>query len=159
MIADIASWISIIEGIAVVSTLFFLAVQVRQNNITSRVATRTAAHEEGFSMMRLGLESETVRKLLAGGVSWETATPQQKVEINAYFTIVFFSNQNWYYMMEQGLFDEKDLRSFQPFQMNPIFIGTIQTQWQIFRPRFHGNYLAYMDAHIQSLTGKENQNA
>ncbi|TNE36636.1 MAG: hypothetical protein EP347_10460 [Alphaproteobacteria bacterium] len=156
MIADVASWVGIVQGVAVLATLIFLAVELRQNNITSRVATRTAAHEEGFSMMRIALENETIRKLLAGEISWQTATPPQKVEINAYFTIVFYSNQNWHYMMEQGLFDEKDLRSFQPFQVNPIHISTIQALWKIFKPRFHGNYLAYMDAHIQSLTTKEN---
>jgi hypothetical protein len=155
---NFVSIISILEGVAVVGTLLFLATQVRQNTINSKVATRTAAHEEGMQLTQIPLQNETVRRLLAGNLAYADATPEEKVEINSYNTAFFYSMENWHYMLEQGLFGPDDWHSFTaPLLRNhPKQIENQTMFWQNNRAYFGPSYRSAIDGIFAGLTANEN---
>ncbi|MEJ8569397.1 hypothetical protein [Elongatibacter sediminis] len=104
-------WVQIVGIFALVASLIFVGIEVRQNSTATRSATN-AAIKDSFRELNLVIASspELTLALVANAENPDDAPPEQKVQILAMFRALFhiWSNVHRQYLngtLDQALYD------------------------------------------------------
>lgn len=114
----------VVGAVAVIITLAYLAVQVRQNTRMNASAVRQGFYDYTARQMLHGTDSAEFSELLAkAGTTSETLSPGQRLQISRMFHAVFVGYQGAYFQHKQGALGPDDwktcralLRSFWLFK-------------------------------------------
>ena len=149
----------IIGALAVVATLFYLAVQIRQN---SQIV------EEHSRQIRLGEVDATVqsfsryRALLAqshmadiysrGRHNLEQLTETEKIQMSALLDEYIFSYWALYHRLQQNAYDESDWEAHLPVLSNMLSQPGVATWWDQRKTSFPPHFVASIATHVEAVT-------
>lgn len=103
----------IISGLAVVASLIYLAIQIRQNTQTVKSAT-LLGNTEIWSNMLLELASEDhIKAFIAGSRGTADIPPQEFTQFFLQCRVLFVSFENQYYQFSNGSLDEETYKGYE----------------------------------------------
>jgi hypothetical protein len=129
-------------GLGVIVTLVYLALQVRQNTITSK----TNSYQEAVSAVsewsrEVGVNSEATDILLRGSLNQEDLSPQEQMRFNLLMSAYLRNMENLHMKFLTGAVDsvvwdgwETRLRTF--FHNSPGMITYWNDNQSVFSPKF-----------------------
>jgi hypothetical protein len=114
----------VVGAAAVIITLAYLAIQIRQNTQMNASALRQSFYNYTARQMLHGTDSTEFSELLAkAGTTNETLSPGERLQISRMFHAVFVGYQGAYFQYKQGALGQDDwktcralLRSFWLFK-------------------------------------------
>ena len=96
----------LIGGIAVIFTLIYLAIQIRQNTRIMRAASHHSVNELGVNInLALGTDPEASRILLLGSANYTELDPQQRLMFHLMMRANFSGAEDFYIQARGGLID------------------------------------------------------
>jgi hypothetical protein len=102
-IQELGSLGDLIAAIATIATLFYLAIQIRQNTRTVRAASFQETVRDAAAMTdALAADSELSRIYWVGVRDLEALTPEERRRFGAYMLSVFRRMENVVYQTEYG---------------------------------------------------------
>jgi hypothetical protein len=148
-IASLAIWAQLISSIAVLGTLVYLAIEIKQNTLASHAVSRQAMFD--------GLHQE-LHKLIdhpdvAFGIGEHKSilTDEDKMKIYHFYVAAMRAREFAWFQFQSGVLDEKSWESYRNIIM--IVLGTERAQ------RWWKSYQVYMDvgfvSHVNEMLGKE----
>ena len=109
----------ILGAIAVVITLIYLALQVRQNTQATRASTRHAVTESIMGPPNNFLQNESFRKSFLAHLNGEDLDTEQAFQLHIYGYITMKSWEDMHYQYRNGLLTEEE---WQPLRANLQYI-------------------------------------
>jgi hypothetical protein len=101
-----------IGAAAVIITLAYLAVQIRQNTQMNASALRQSFYDYTARQMLHGTDSAEFSELLAkAGMTNETLSPGERLQISRMFHAVFVGYQGAYFQHKQGALGQEDWKT------------------------------------------------
>jgi len=144
-------------AMAVVATLIYLALQIRQNTQATRSATRHAITESIMGPPNNFLQSESFRKTFLAHVNGEDLDPDQSLQLQIYCYITMQSWENMHYQYRNGMLTEEE---WQPLHVNLSVILQMQ-YWRDYWGReqqfYSKPFREEVDQILSELGGKEDQ--
>ncbi len=101
-------WIEIIGVAAVIITLGFVALEVRQNTNAVRSAVVLGVTEQSIDVYELLIQDDSLREAMRA-VDAGTARPEQQDRINLLFSSITRLQQNRFLQIELGVVDKDTL--------------------------------------------------
>ena len=127
-----------IGGLAVIASLIYLAVQIRQNTKSVRLQVEQAIKRDKFDLRRVTIENPEIADLYAKALSdFDSLSPGERIRVNLICASTIEHLQHLYFLRNQGLVhwssQEKSLRAY--LALEPV------RQWwnsgrEILRPEF-----------------------
>jgi hypothetical protein len=113
-----------IGGLAVIASLIYLAVQIRQNTKSVRLQVEQAIKRDTFDLRRSAIENPEIADLYTKAISdFDSLSPGERIRVNLVCASVFEHLQHLYLLRNQGLVhwdsQEKSLRGYlalEPFR-------------------------------------------
>jgi len=107
-IQDLGSFGELVSGVAVLVTLIYLIVQLRQNTATIRAQTRGLLTQQSIRVQSLLLENPHVAEVVAKSRKGEVLDDREEL-IDLTRCFVWFRHwENVHYQYRQGLYDEAE---------------------------------------------------
>ena len=105
-LSDLANISEGIGGIAVVVTLIYLAIQIRQNTRMMRAAAHHSVNELGVHInLALGTDPEASRILQLGSANYAELDPHQRLMFHLMMRANFSGAEDFYIQTREGLLD------------------------------------------------------
>jgi len=149
----------ILGAIAVVITLVYLALQVRQNTQATRASTRHAATEFIMGPPNNFLQNESFRKSFLAHLNGEDLDPDQAFQLQVYGYITMKSWEDMHYQYRSGLLTEDE---WQPLHANLKFIlhsSVWQDYWKREQHIYSKPFRDEVDRILSELAEKEDQSS
>jgi hypothetical protein len=103
---DLANLSEGIGGIAIVVTLIYLAIQIRQNTRMMRAAAHHSVNELGVHInLALGTDPEASRILQLGAANYAELDPHQRLMFHLMMRANFSGAEDFYIQAREGLLD------------------------------------------------------
>ncbi len=134
-----------VAAIAIVFTLAYLAIQIRQNTSALRSTTTQAVHDQASDFYDMLASDSSLVTLLSEGL--ETPDKLTETEMARFFSVLFsvcFRMQNWYYQTELDVIDEAAFESWTYVTTRVAVYPGFQHFWNerkdAFVPAFRGYF-------------------
>ncbi|MBW2396531.1 MAG: hypothetical protein JRG95_19955 [Deltaproteobacteria bacterium] len=132
-----------IGGIAVLVTLAYLALQIRQNTRTMRAASHHSANQLGVQInLALGSNPEVARVLMKGAMETPAPEPHEQLMFHLLMRANFSGAEDFYIQAREGLLEpemwESRRRSMQRYLHQP----GVRTWWERNRDIFSADFAA-----------------
>jgi hypothetical protein len=147
-LSDLASVGSFVSGCAVLISLIYLALQVRQTKRNQQIAIR---HTRATRVVELHLalaNSAMADAWLHGSGSPQEVTRTELSQFTSLCRALFFHFEDSFYQREEGLLNDD---AFETVVAGVRFSARSpgwRAAWRIARPNFGGRFLAFMDGVI-----------
>ena len=144
-------------AIAVVATLIYLAIQIRQNTQATRSATRHAITESIMGPPNNFLQSKSFRKTFLAHVNSEDLDPDQSLQMQIYCYITMKSWENMHYQYRNGMLTEEE---WQPLHVNLRVILQMpywRDYWGREQELYSKPFRKEVDQILSELEGREDQ--
>ena len=140
----------IIGAVAVVISLVYLAVQIRQNSkIVAANTFQSISATASDLAMRLAESPELSELMLAGFGDPKTLTPKQSMQMQLFLRASFRNYENYYYQHRLGYLNE-DLWSGYEYQIldqeSRAFMGE---WWKVHQVAFGKGFVEYVNAGLE----------
>ena len=113
----------IIGAAAVVATLGYLAIQMRQANLHAKSQVRQRMIEQTQDELYIAVSDPSIHELF---VRDETLDPNEQVKLNAYL-VSFMRQREWeWFQYEDGVIDKRAHESY--YAVIPLLLGTERTR-------------------------------
>jgi len=113
----------IIGAAAVVATLGYLAIQMRQANLHAKSQVRQRMIEQTQDELYVAVNDPSIHELF---VRDETLDPNEQVKLNAYL-VSFMRQREWeWFQYEDGVIDKRAHESY--YAVIPLLLGTERTR-------------------------------
>lgn len=144
-----ASLAEIIGGLAVVTSLIYLAIQIRQNTQTIKSAT-LLGNTEIWSNLLLDLASEhNIKAYLAGSLGSAEIKPREFTQFFLQCRVLFVSFEHQYYQYSNGSLDEETYKGYERSIANQLLAYPgFRLYWKMCREHFSPVFVEYLDAVI-----------
>ena len=155
-ISELGSLGELISSVAVLVTLAYLAVQVRQANNLAMARTREHMATLTISeLMKFGDNAEDVKPLLFG----EDLTDEQKVRLNFLLLAMMRRQEFDWWQYKNGLLDEDAYRSSQIHLYDTFMVPRMLQWWkQLAREgHFYPSFVAEIDRLVAEVEDQPNQ--
>ena len=144
-LSDLASVGSFVSGFAVLISLIYLALQVRQTKRNQQIAIR---HSRATRVVELHLALADVAVAdawLHGSGSPEKITRTEVGQFNNLCRALFFHFEDSFYQREEGLLNDDAFETVVAGVRLSARSPGFRAAWKIARPNFGGRFLAFMD--------------
>lgn len=144
-LSDLASLGSFVNGVAVLISVIYLALQVRQTKRNQQIAIR---HTRATRIVELQLalaDAGVAGAWLHGAGSPQQVTP---VELGQFINLcraMFFHFEDSFYQREEGLLNDDAFRTVVAGVRLSARSPGWRAAWKVARPNFGGKFLAFMD--------------
>jgi hypothetical protein len=147
-LSDLASLGSFVSGFAVLASLIYLALQVRQTKRNQQIAIR---HSRATRVVELHLALANVA--VADAWLHGSGSPQQisQTEVGQYNNLcraLFFHFEDSFYQREEGLLNDDAFETVVAGVRLSARSPGFRAAWKLARPNFGGRFLAFMDGAI-----------
>ena len=145
LLSDLASLGSFINGLAVLISLIYLALQVRQTKRNQQIAIRHSRVSR-IVELQLALADPAVADAWLHG----SGSPQEitRTELNQFINLcraLFFHFEDSFYQREEGLLNDDAFETVVAGARLSARSPGWRAAWRIARPNFGGRFLAFMD--------------
>jgi len=149
-LSDLADIAEIVGGIAVVVSLIYLAVQVRQNTKSIRNST-LQANTALWSSVLVSLSEPELVKAYAVGMSGKTdIKPMQYTQFFLICRCLFVAFENQYYQYTQGALDRETYRGYErSMSYQLLSFAGFRVWWQQSRDAFSPAFVDHVDQLIE----------
>ena len=134
----LAAWSQIGASVAVLITLIYLTIQIKQNTASVRSESRQSAVTNEQTLLYRWVERPTVFLSI---LSSDEPTPEERVQIHMMMVAAMRAREHEWFQYRSGVIDDMTWASY--FEAVVIFLGTKRTrQWwekvgqEIFNPGF-----------------------
>jgi hypothetical protein len=144
-LSDLASLGSFVSGFAVLISLVYLALQVRQTKRNQQIAIR---HSRATRVVELHLalaDAAVADAWLHGSASPQAITPTELSQFINLCRALFFHFEDSFYQREEGLLNDD---AFETVVAGVRFSARSpgwRAAWKMARPNFGGRFLDFMD--------------
>jgi hypothetical protein len=147
-LSDLASVGSFVSGFAVLISLIYLALQVRQTKRNQQIAIR---HSRATRVVELHLALADVA--VANAWLRGSGSPQEisQTEVSQYINLcraLFFHFEDSFYQREEGLLNDDAFETVVAGARLSARSPGFRAAWKIARPNFGGRFLAFMDGAV-----------
>jgi hypothetical protein len=141
----------IVGAIAVVVTLGYLAVQIRQNTRSVRASTYQSITSFIGEMNRVIEENPDLAQIMRAGVlDLSQLSLDERIRFNANMMTRFRHHENLYYQYRTGMLDEREFEGFRRlFSWHLSFAGTA-AWWTGARGYYSHDFAAYVGSLLES---------
>jgi hypothetical protein len=142
-LSDLGNIGETIGGIAVLATLVYLALQIRQNTRTMRAAAHHSANQLGVQInLALGTNPEVARVLMQGSAGVPELEPHQQLMFHLMMRANFSGAEAFFIQAREGLLEqdmwESRRRSMQGYLRQP----GVRSWWERNREIFSEDFAA-----------------
>ena len=144
-LSDLASLGSFVNGLAVLISLIYLALQVRQTKRNQQIAIR---HTRATRIVELHLalaDLAVADAWLHGSGSPEKITRTEVGQFNNLCRALFFHFEDSFYQREEGLLNDDAFETVVAGVRLSARSPGFRAAWKIARSNFGGRFLAFMD--------------
>jgi|SRR5581483_1165644 len=144
-LSDLASLGSFVNGLAVLISLIYLALQVRQTRRNQQIAIR---HSRASRIVELQLALADPG--VAGAWVHGSGSPQEitQIEVSQFMNLcraLFFHFEDSFYQREEGLLNDNAFETVVAGARLSARSPGWRAAWRIARPNFGGRFLDFMD--------------
>jgi len=151
-LSQLADLGELIGGIAVVASLVYLALQVRQNTRTVRGSTLHQNTDLWTSMFLRLAEPGTAQAYVAGMAGHPDIRPLHYTQFFFICRSMFLAFENQYYQMRQGVLDPETYAGYQrSISTQFLAFRGFRVWWQQSRSVFSPSFVAHVDAMIAAV--------
>jgi hypothetical protein len=144
-LSDLASIGSLISGLAVLVSLVYLSLQIRQTERNQQASIRQGRIDRGVALEAARMEPFVAEAVARGIAGDPNLTPQQLAVFVSYANAYFLHAEDTYYQHEVGLLNEAAFETFAAYQRYAFTQCGIRVQWKRQRVYFAGAYVAFLD--------------
>jgi hypothetical protein len=123
----------LIGGVGVIASLFYLAIQIRQNTRSVRSASYHAVVANLSALSALsgaaGRDVDAANIMLAGGANPEILNPKEFNQFRLLMTSLFRSYENIFYQHSQGMIDSSVWRGWENSMTRLFWLPGVQEWW------------------------------
>ncbi len=147
-LSDLAALGSFVSGVAVLISLIYLALQVRQTKRNQQIAIR---HSRATRVVELHLalaDGAVADAWLHGSGSPQEITQAELGQFNNLCRALFFHFEDSFYQREEGLLNDDAFETVVAGVRLSARSPGFRAAWRLARANFGGRFLAFMDAAI-----------
>lgn len=140
----------IIGAIAVVASLGYLAVQVRQNTKMMKAQTRDSVSTKQMQIATYVFQEPSMAEIIQGGLrgEYEQQTPEH-LKFGGFLTANLREWENSYHQYKAGLFEHGDFEARQVRWKQLLQFKTIQARWEQDRETYGPEFRTVIDDLVQ----------
>ena len=147
-LSDLAALGSFVSGVAVLISLIYLALQVRQTKRNQQIAIR---HSRATRVVELHLALADVAVAdawLHGSGSPQELTLTELSQFNSLCRALFFHFEDSFYQREEGLLNDAAFETVVAGIRLSARSPGFRAAWKMARPNFGGRFLSFMDGAV-----------
>ena len=147
---DLGSIGELLGGVAVVVSLIYLALQIRQNTETVRASTfQQAAASSSALAEQLSLDPELTR-IFTSGVNELASLSEEDLPRFTFMGISFYRQLgNLHHQSRKGLINEEDWEGIRESYLRTISRPGMETWWQENSYRFNRHFRSFIDEELR----------
>ncbi len=144
-----------VSGVAVVVSLLYLSVQIRQNTKTVRAST-FADTTNGWQDYLLAQSVEDLDLLVKLSSRPDELTHSEFLRAYYLARVLFRRVENDYFQVRVGGFDEATLDAYMAsFRDDMLSVPGMRAMWEIQRNYFAADYVSFLTKHAERAIGDE----
>jgi hypothetical protein len=144
-LSDLASLGSFVNGIAVLISLIYLSLQVRQTKRNQQIAIRHSRVSRIVELQLALADPGVAGAWLHGSGSPQEITPPELSQYINLCRALFFHFEDSFYQREEGLLNDEAFETVVAGARLSARSPGWRAAWRIARPNFDGRFLAFMD--------------
>jgi hypothetical protein len=145
-VETISAWAQLMASVGVIGSLFYLAMQVRQNTRSSRAVVvdslARSMHDLAFAMAQndqlLTIVTTTLQE-------WDVATEIERARAASFILGYFKLFENAWFQMRQGTLDCDQWQGYDAFLRTVLSQPAVKPWWQMRRTFFAPGFREYVD--------------
>jgi hypothetical protein len=150
-LSDLASIAEIVGGIAVIVSLVYLAIQVRQNTASVRNSTLQSNTALWSSLLSSLAQPGAVEAYVAGMTGKEDIKPIHYTQFFLLCRGLFIAFENQYYQYRQGALDRETYRGYErSISQQLLAFPGFRAWWQQSRAVFSPAFVSHVDEMIRN---------
>ena len=151
-LSQLADLGELLGGVAVVASLVYLAVQIRQNTRTVRASTLHQNTDLWSSLFLRLAEPDLARAYVAGMAGEPDIRPLQYTQFFFVCRSMFLAFENQYYQMRHGVLDSEAYASYER-SISTQFLACrgFRLWWEMNRSVFSPEFVDHLDAMIADV--------
>lgn len=151
-LSQLANIGELVGGVAVVASLVYLAIQIRQNTRTVRGSTLHQNTDLWVSMFLRLAEPGAARAYVAGMTANPDIEPLHYTQFFFICRAMFLGYENQYYQMRQGVLDRETYAAYQrSIASQFLAFRGFRLWWQQSRSVFSPAFVEHVDAMIEDV--------
>ena len=124
-------WMTLVANLGVVAGILFLAIELQQANLATRIAARDSATEGHVNYMGVVLDPSILAVAHDKALASEDLSRLETRQLNLYHVRRWRHYERVYYQLQSGLISQQEWRGYEG-GINRAFGGT-STYWEIGR--------------------------
>jgi len=144
-LSDLASLGSFVNGVAVLISLIYLALQIRQTKRNQQIAIRHTRASRIVDLQLALADSGVANAWLHGSASPQELTQTELSQFTNLCRALFFHFEDSFYQREEGLLNDDAFETVVAGARLSARSPGWRAAWRIARPNFAGRFLAFMD--------------
>ncbi|HEY2069634.1 MAG TPA: hypothetical protein VGG48_08785 [Rhizomicrobium sp.] len=144
-LSDLASIGSLISGLAVLVSLVYLSLQIRQTERNQQASIRQGRINRAVELVIARMEPAVAEAINNGIQGDQNLTLQQLALFVAYADAMFLHAEDTFYQYQAKLLNEAAFATFATYQRFAFTQCGMRAQWRRQRVYFTGAYLDFMD--------------
>jgi hypothetical protein len=153
-LSDLASVGSFVSGFAVLASLIYLALQVRQTKRNQQISIRHSRASRIVEMERALADPAVADAWLHGSEAPEELTPMELSQFIHLCRALLFHFEDSFYQREEGLLNDD---AFETVIAGARLLARSpgwRTAWRFARPNFGGRFRDFMDGVVAGTAGQ-----
>ena len=148
-LANLAEFIS---AIAVLVTLIYLAVEIRQNTTAVKGSTLAGNTEIWTSLLLQVADSENLGSYVSGSTGNADIKPKEFTQFLFYCRVIFVSFENQFYQYTNGTLDSEIYQGYERSLSHELLVYRgFRMYWSLYRHVFSPAFVERVDRLIESL--------
>lgn len=151
-LSQLADLGELLGGVAVVASLVYLAIQIRQNTRSVRASTLHQNTDLWSALFLRLAEPDLARAYVAGMAGQPDIKPLQYTQFFFICRSMFLAFENQYYQMRNGVLDPEAYAGYQrSISTQFLSFRGFRLWWEMNRVVFSPDFVAHLDAMIAAV--------
>ena len=145
---------TLISAAAIVASVIYLAIQIRQNSKMIAANTFQAISATSADLAIRMAESPELSELLSKAFSgYTTWTPRESMQLQLFLRGSFRNYENYYYQHRHGNFEEEIWGGYEQSILDLVSREFGQDWWSIHQVAFGRTFAEFVNSHIENHVG------
>jgi hypothetical protein len=146
---------AIASSVAVIVSLIYLAVQIRQNTRATRASTYQSVVMHGGSMLRTIMENPELAELMVKATwSEDDLTPGELMRFSSFASSVFRYFDSLYYHARRGTLEQGQWVGFDAFLREVLESKRLVQWWEEHKHVFDADFISHVDGIVVELRAR-----
>ncbi len=137
----------LLGALGVVVTLIYLAIQIRQNTISTRTSSYQAAVAAGTEWSRgVGLDADASRIISSGSIDLLSLPAEEQARFGMLMSSLFRNFENIFYQHKQGALDDVVWSGWSWRMRSTFAVPGVRVWWQDNRSGYAEDFATYLES-------------